>query len=86
MTFLAFYYQLGSAVLAVVAEEGGFPAFRAVDGKRKTAVAASRPAELDWCATFGASGFKRVHFAAHRAHVRVWRNKLTAVLARFFES
>ena len=69
MTFLAFYYQLGSAVLAVVAEESGFPAFRAVDGKRKTAVAASHPASLDRCTTFGASGFERVHFATHRAHV-----------------
>jgi hypothetical protein len=69
VTFLAFYDQLGSAVLAVVAEESGFPAFRAVDGQRKTAVAASHPAGLDWCTTFGASGFERVHFAAHRAHV-----------------
>jgi hypothetical protein len=60
---------LSSAVLAIVTEESGFPAFRTVNRQRKSAVTASYPAGLDWRVAFGASGFQRVHFAAHRADV-----------------
>lgn len=83
VTFLTFHNQSDAAVLTIVIEECGLPTLRAVDCQRKPAAAASYPVSLNWRATFGASGFQRVQFSAHRTNVRIRGNQLAAVFARF---
>jgi hypothetical protein len=82
VTLLAFHDQLGPAVLTVITEESRLTTHRAVDRKRKPTVAAPHPIRLDWSTTLGAPSLQRIHFPAHGSDLGVWRNQLTAILAR----